>query len=124
MAAVVLFGIVHAGGRYFYCEAHGLRLSDPCAQAPGAGSTECPGSAADAEREDCCLRLVLRAMPDSVGGARSRIAAAPIAALLPAVAEIQANVAADPSPRADHLRWRVPPRAAGEQRAKLMVYVI
>lgn len=126
MAVVLLCGVMHAGRRYFYCEALGLALSDPCAHAaPGHASGECAPSALEPTCPDCCTILVLQAMPDGSAVERAQVPPAPAVATIGAApAAADAVLRDDRSVRAALGRWRVPPRPPGEARAQLMVFLI
>jgi hypothetical protein len=124
LAAVVLCGIAHAGGRYFYCEAFGFSRTDPCAQSSDAGRTECPSGALHAQDDDCCTRLVVPAMPDGAKAEAPRVPAASLVAIAPAVPRVEGVSANDRAAfRSSLVRWRTPPRPPGAARALLMVFL-
>ena len=124
LAAVLLCGIAHSGGHYFYCEALGLSLSDPCAQAPDSGRTECPTRAFRVHRYDCCALVVLPAMPESQRAERPTVRPAPILAIMGARPWVERTSGDERISCGQAFRaWRGPPRAPGEMRARLMVYL-
>jgi hypothetical protein len=124
LAAIVLCGIAHAGGRYFYCEAFGLSRTDPCAQSSDAGRTECPSGALHAQDDDCCTRLVLPAIPDGAKAEATRVPAPSLVAIAPAGPRVERVSANDRAAfRSGLVRWRTPPRPPGEARALLMVFL-
>jgi hypothetical protein len=126
LALAVVFGVLHSGGRYYYCEAWGLMPFDPCAQAPDQGGRESPFDVLSEEHSDCCAVLRLGAMPQASQAAIPRVAAAPWVAVLPAPQ--RAEPSSDSETSRDLVRalarWRPPPRASNDTRAQLMVFLI
>jgi hypothetical protein len=125
LALAVLFGIVQSGGRYFYCEALGLLPSDPCAEASGGGHSKSPFGMLSERHTDCCEIVTLAAMPQAARAAAPKVAPAARVALIPALWLAGGADSAAPSAvdRAFE-RWRLPPRASKEVRARLMVFLI
>jgi hypothetical protein len=125
MMAVFVSGLVHAGGRYFYCEALGLSLSDPCVGPPSADRPACPSAALQSSHCDCCEILVVQAMPSGAQSARASVPATPLLAILAAVPLTATGPGHDanfhaPGQRRSHPPWRPP---ASEARARLMVFL-
>lgn len=125
LAFAVLSGIVHAGGRYFYCEALGLLPSDPCAQVSGHADDGSPLDALSEHHADCCEVVTLAAMPRAAQAAGPHVAPAARVAIVPAVSLAGGLESAGPS-RVDRAseRWRPPPRASSDARSQLMVFLI
>jgi hypothetical protein len=125
VALAVLFGVVHSGGRYFYCPAMGLLASDPCAAAASDTRRKSQRGALSETHVDCCEVVTLPSMPE---GARPGEAAIPPAfqvAIVPARARTSPTAAIEQS-RAERrfARWRPPPRSANDARAALMVFLV
>jgi hypothetical protein len=131
---VVVSGLAQANSRYFYCEAMGLRDTDPCADAARrrewregfAGAGE-----ADEARQghgDCCRVLTLPAIPSGTATADPLATPSPHVAALAAATPSACVPSRPPAParvRADrpHDRWRAPPGDARERRAQVMVFL-
>jgi len=122
VAVTVLFGAVHAGARYFYCEAMGLSTTDPCAQV----ARERRGSPlVSFERKpfDCCEVIRMPSIPEGARSVEPTVPAAAVVAIVaPPVGVMQ------PRLRGFHIapegeRWRGPPRPASERCAQLMVFL-
>jgi len=125
LAFAVLFGIAHAGGRYFYCEALGLSASDPCARASNDAHSKSLSGMLSERGVDCCEVLTLAAMPQAAQPVGPSVAPAARVATLPAL--WLADLVDGPAPaRVDRAfkRWRPPPRASNDVRAQLMVFLI
>jgi hypothetical protein len=122
LSVAILAGALRAGGRYFYCDAMGITLTDPCT-APSRGEVV---TAADAVRErhiDCCKTGTLASMPSGAASERCSVSPAPLLAVIaPQVVE-RHRVVAVASHCASRARWRAPPRPAGELRAQRMVFL-
>src|SRR5260221_11428193 len=84
LAFAVLCGIVHAGARYFYCEALGLLPSDPCAEVSGDGHGKRPLDALSEHHADCCEIVTLIPMPRAAQAAGPHVAHAAREAIAPA----------------------------------------
>ncbi|MGO9835004.1 MAG: hypothetical protein ACLP1X_12385 [Polyangiaceae bacterium] len=125
LALAVLFGIVQSGGRYFYCDAFGLLPSDPCAEASRHGHSKSPLGALSEHHRDCCEVVTLAAMPQAAQAAAPMVAPAARVAIIPALwlAGRVDSAALSAIDRAFE-RWRPPPRASNEVRARLMVFLI
>jgi hypothetical protein len=125
LALSVLFGIVHSGGRYFYCEALGLLPSDPCAEASADGRGKSPLGMLSERRADCCEIVTLATMPPAARSAGPSVAPAARISIVPALWLAGRVDFAAPS-RVDRAfeRWRRPPRASNDVRAQLMVFLI
>jgi hypothetical protein len=124
LAFVVVAGVVHSGARYFYCEALGLADVDPCLQGSSARGALCPTKALEASHTDCCDVIRLPSVPRGAGSESPRVHPAPVVAVVPAA--LDGHRAFDDAPRARALafeRWRIPPRSAGRERARLMVFL-
>jgi hypothetical protein len=126
LAIAVVFGMVHAGSRYFYCEALGLLPSDPCAAAASSeGHGKSGLSVLGEPTEDCCEVVTLAAMPRAAQAAGPGIAPAPWVAVIPAFRLERMAASAVP---AVHDRtfeqWRPPPRTSNDLRAQLSVFLI
>ncbi len=122
MAAIVVCGVFHAGGRYFYCEARGLSLTNPCARAIARSSHE--PSTLRPEQRDCCALLALRAMPDGATVERAPVPPAPAVALVPAPLPVDGvALARERTLRRAFLRWRIPPKPLGEALARRMAFL-
>jgi hypothetical protein len=122
LSVAVLSGALRAGGRYFYCDAMGITLTDPCT-APARDEV---ATAADELRErhiDCCKTGTLASMPNAAASERCSVSPAPLLAVIaPQVVE-PLRVVAVASQRASRDRWRAPPRPPGELRAQRMVFL-
>jgi hypothetical protein len=125
LAFVVLFGIAHSGGRYFYCEALGLMPSDPCAEAPSNSRRENPSGLLRQHRADCCEIVTLAAMPQAAEAAGPSVAPAARVAVVSAL-WLAGPIDVTTPQLADRAfeRWRPPPRASNGVRAQLMVFLI
>jgi hypothetical protein len=125
MAFAVLSGIVRSGGRYFYCDALGLLPYDPCAEASSDTHCESPLGTLSERRADCCEVVALAAMPQVAQAADPTIAPAPWVGLLPPRPFTGPTSFAAPWGVDRELeKWRPPPRAPNEARARLMVFLI
>jgi hypothetical protein len=125
VAFAVLFGIVHSGGRYFYCEAFGLLPFDPCAQASTDAHNNGPSEMLDERPADCCQIVTLTAMPRAAQAAGPSVAPAARVADIPAL-WLMGRTDSPTLSRVDRAfkRWRPPPRASNDVRAQLMVFLI
>jgi hypothetical protein len=123
LALAVLCGIARSGARYFYCEAFGLTLTDPCvrAQHDDVGRS---GEALGERVHDCCEVVTLPAVPDGARTATPNIPSAPRVAVV-AVGSSDFVRSRGGTSFCDPLldRWRPPPRSPGENRAELMVFL-
>lgn len=125
LAIALLCGAFRAGGRYFYCEAMGMMLTDPCAAAAAAAPDAPPPAHELRERDvDCCIVGTLPPMPAGAASREVRVGAAPFVAIVPGrvfAALAQWLVAGDhreaSGPRA------ALPRPPGAARARLMVFL-
>jgi hypothetical protein len=123
VAIAVLFGVAHAGTRYFYCEALGLSVSDPCVHCVHR-ETPCPIDSLERTPFDCCEVITLPAMPDGARTVQSTVPAASVTALLPAVDEsIRSPGVERRLVLLGRERWRAPPRGSGDLHAQLMVFL-
>jgi len=124
LALSLVFGILQAGGRYFYCEALGFLPFDPCTQAHGATGKSPVGTLSE-QHTDCCEVVTLGATPSVVQAADRAVAPAPWVALVPAH-ELGGPIACATPPSVDRCfkRWRPPPRAPNDARAQLNVFLI
>jgi hypothetical protein len=125
LACAVLFGVVHSGNRYFYCEALGLMPSDPCIEASPDAQGKSPLAMLGERRADCCEIVTLAAMPRAAQAAGLRVAPAACVAVVPALGFVDPSDSASPV-RVERAfeRWRPPPRASNDVRAQLMVFLI
>jgi hypothetical protein len=125
LAVAVLFGVLHSGSRYFYCEALGLLPSDPCAAASSDAHSKTPLQTLSERAADCCEIVTLGAMPPAAQAAGPSVAPAARVAIVPASWLAGGNDLATAA-RVDRAfeRWRPPPRASSEARAELMVFLI
>ena len=123
VAISVLFGIMQAGTRYFYCEALGLSTVDPCT-GEARHEPPCPLASLDRTRFDSCKVITMPAMPEGARPSEPSVAPASVVALVPPALD---GDALPPKSRAhgarDRERWRGPPRASRERRAQLMVFL-
>jgi hypothetical protein len=125
LAFAVLFGVLHSGGRYFYCEALGLLPSDPCAEAARDDHNKSPLGVLGERRADCCEIVTLAAMPQAAQASGPGVAPAARVAVMPACGLAGWTDFARPSRRGRAFeRWRPPPRASNDVRAQLMVFLI
>ena len=125
LAVALFFGMVHAGSRYFYCEALGLLPTDPCAQAPSDDHGKSPLGTVSERTDDCCEVITLAAMPRAAQATGFTIAPAACVAVLPALGPASAADLVPSAPRDRAFdRWRPPPRAPNDARAQLMVFLI
>jgi hypothetical protein len=122
LAFAVLFGVLHSGSRYFYCEALGLLPSDPCAAASSDAHSKTPLQTLSERTADCCEIVTLGAMPPAAQAAGPGVAPAARVAIVPA--QWLADRIDAEAPSRAFQRWRPPPRASGEVRAELMVFLI
>jgi hypothetical protein len=123
LALAVVCGTLHAGARYFYCEALGLSTSDPCAAQAHSGNP-CPLQSIERQSIDCCSVLTLPSMPEGANAARDNVPPAGLVAVLPVhdyVRSIAGSVA-DGFARGVQ-RWERPPRPGGDLRTRLMVFL-
>jgi hypothetical protein len=125
LAFALLFALVHSGTRYFYCEAMGLQLVDPCAQGiSDEGQRESRLALSTAHAADCCEIVTLPAMPQGSQAAAPSVAPAALVAILPAFCLVASTVSpASPADRAFG-KWRPPPRASRDLRQQRMVFLI
>jgi hypothetical protein len=125
LAFAVLCAIVHAGGRYFYCEALGLLPSDPCAQTARDAHSECPSGTLSEHHADCCEIVTLAAMPQAAQAAGPSVAPAALVAIINPLG-LAGGIDLVAPLRLDRAfeRWRPPPRASNDVRAQLMVFLI
>ncbi len=125
LALAVLFGVLHSGGRYFYCEALGLLASDPCVDASTDVHSKSPSGVLSDRPADCCEIVTLAAMPQAAQAAGHSVAPAARVAIMPARwLAGRADFAAPSRLGRAFERWRRPPRATNEIRAQLMVFLI
>jgi hypothetical protein len=122
LAIAVLFGVLHSGSRYFYCEALGLLPSDPCAAASSDAHSKTPLQTLSERTADCCEIVTLGAMPPAAQAAGPGVAPAARVDIVPA--RWLAGRIDSEAPSRAFQRWRPPPRASGEVRAELMVFLI
>jgi hypothetical protein len=125
LAFAVLFGMVQSGGRYFYCEAVGLSPFDPCVEASGDAYGKCTRDVLGEPARDCCEVVTLAVTPRAAPPAGPSVMPAPCVAVLPALGlagrtDGLARWGMDRAPG----RWRPPPRASSDTRARLMVFLI
>jgi hypothetical protein len=123
LAFVVVTALLHSGARYFYCDALGLRATDPCAHA--AREQRSPTEAVDQDFGDCCEVLTLSAVPNGVAVESPAVPPAVHVATL-AAADWLARTGASTASRSRgdaSERWRPPPRGPTEGRARLMVFL-
>jgi hypothetical protein len=123
MAIAVLFGMVQAGGRYFYCESLGLSAFDPCAHA-ARHEPQCPLASFERKPFDCCEVITMPSMPEGARAVEPSVPSASVVAILPPVlAAMDSTPALGASVAWEGERWRGPPRASRERRARLMVFL-
>jgi hypothetical protein len=132
LAFAVIGGLGQAGVRYFYCEALGLSMSDPCAagraelrDGVGARGDSCPLTTVDRPSSDCCTVITVPAMPDGARLHEHTIQPASVVALVPArtYAGDEGTALVPRGFEQTAVRWRAPPRPPGELRAQLMVFL-
>jgi hypothetical protein len=123
VAIAVLFGVVQARARYFYCESLGLSATDPCAH-ESHEERPCPLASFDRAPFDCCEVITMPSMPEGARAALPSVPSASVVAILPPVlATIEAASGRGASVAWEGERWRGPPRASRERRAQLMVFL-
>jgi hypothetical protein len=123
VAIAVLFGVVHAGARYFYCEGLGLSTTDPCAQV-AEQRAPCPLASFESAPFDCCQVITMPSMPEGARSVEPTVPAAGVVAVLPAasaVVESRDRLSVRVAREGD--RWRAPPKSAGERRAQLKIFL-
>jgi hypothetical protein len=125
LAFAMVFGIVHSGARYFYCEAFGLLPFDPCAEARCELHSKSPSDMLGERPADCCEIVTLAATPQAAQAAIPSVRPAPCVAILPAlwIAGRTDGLARSELDRTFG-RWRPPRRASNDTRARLMVFLI
>jgi hypothetical protein len=123
VAVAVLFGVVHAGARYFYCEGLGLSTTDPCAQV-AADRAPCPLASFERAPFDCCQVITMPSMPEGARSIAPTVPAAGVVAILPAAPAVVESPGR-PSVRGarEGERWRAPPKSARERRAQLKIFL-
>jgi hypothetical protein len=123
VAVAVLFGILQARTRYFYCEGLGLSVTDPCAHE--VTEPRCPLATFDRAPFDCCEVVTMPSMPEGARAAEPSVPSAGVIATLPAVgSSVESSWSGDAHRIAwEGERWRGPPRASRERRAQLMVFL-
>jgi hypothetical protein len=123
VAVAVLFGIVQARARYFYCESLGLSATDPCAH-QARQQPPCPLASFDRARFDCCEVITMPSMPEGARSVEPIVASASVVAILPPALGTIESVRGGGGPVAwEGERWRGPPRASRDRRAQLMVFL-
>jgi hypothetical protein len=122
LAVAVLTGVSNAGARFFYCEALGLSMTDPCAQA--SKSEPCPTDALTDYDTDCCGVIVLPAMPPAVRTASLDVPRASEVGVRAASWDVDRSALLQ-QPARDPVRprWHPPPRSPNEVRSRLMVFL-
>jgi hypothetical protein len=125
LAFAVVFGVLHSGNRYFYCEALGLLPSDPCAAASSDAHGNSPLQTLSERAADCCEIVTLGAMPPAAQAAGPSVAPAARVAIVPAL-WLAGHIDSEAPLRVDRAfeRWRPPPRASSDLRVELMVFLI
>jgi hypothetical protein len=124
VAVAVLFGILQARTRYFYCESLGLSVADPCAH-EASRQSPCPLASFDRAPFDCCEVVTMPSMPEGARAAPPSVSSAGVIAILPAVgSSVDSSWGGAAHAIAwEGERWRGPPRASRERRAQLMVFL-
>lgn len=123
VAMAVLFGIGQARTRYFYCEALGFSTTDPCVQRAHR-DLPCPLASLDRTPFDCCKVITMPSMPEGARSVEPTVPAPGVTAVLPAVeAPLETLRDGRGHVAREGERWRGPPRASGERRAQLMVFL-
>jgi hypothetical protein len=122
VAVAVLFGALHAGARYYYCEGVGLSITDPCARVAGERAP-CPLESFERAPFDCCQVIAMPSMPQGARAVEPRVPAARVVALLPPPTDAVESPARALRVAWKGERWRGPPRPADERRARLMVFL-
>jgi hypothetical protein len=124
VAVAVLFGILQARTRYFYCEGLGLSVTDPCAHKV-ARESPCPLATFDRAPFDCCEVVTMPSMPEGARAATPSVPSAGVSATLPVVgSSVESSWSGGAHAIAwEGARWRGPPRASRERRAQLMVFL-
>jgi hypothetical protein len=123
VAVAVLFGVAHAGARYFYCEGLGLSTTDPCAQVAGHRAA-CPLASLERPPFECCRVITMPSIPDGARSVEPTVPAAGLVAIVPpapAVVESRGGLGVRVAREGE--RWRAPPKAARERRAQLNVFL-
>ncbi len=125
LSLALITGALRAGSRYFYCDAMGVLLADPCMTA--ASHDEGPNSPAEElnpQDVDCCKVGSLPPMPHGAGTEHATVFPASLVGLL------SASRFVEPSPASLRVsrslssgRWPGPPRFPGERRAQLMIFL-
>lgn len=123
LALAVVCGTLHAGTRYFYCEALGLSTSDPCSARAHSGNP-CPLQSIERQSIDCCSVLTLTSMPEGASATKENVPPAGLVAVLAVHRDVlsAAGGIADRFARGVQ-RWERPPRPGGDLRARLMVFL-
>lgn len=123
VAVAVLFGIVQARTRYYYCDSLGLSASDPCAHEVTRG-LRCPLASFDRAPFDCCEVITMPSMPEGARAAPRSVPPAGVIAVLPAIGgSVESSCSAGARVAWERERWRGPSRASRERRAQLMVFL-
>ena len=122
VAVAVLFGLVHAGARYFYCEGLGLSTTDPCVQVTG-DRAPCPLASFERAPFDCCQVITMPSMPEGARSVEPPVPAAGVVAMVPPAVGVVEPPSGSLRVAWEGERWRGPPRSANERRAQLMVFL-
>lgn len=124
LALAVLCGVARSGSQYYYCEAFGLSLVDPCFHEMCGDDSGPAGQVLHEQRPDCCEIIRLPAMPQAARGADPNVVPAGCVAILaaPSCDDVPSK-SSHSSGMALFERWRPPPRASRESRAQRMVFL-
>jgi hypothetical protein len=123
VAVVVVCGVTQSGARYFYCEALGLSITDPCVCPAEHRGTECPVQF-EPRPVDCCKVVRLPVVPRAARLAEAGIEPSPWVALLPPLHGSRGlDGFAEPPPRRVLQRWRAPPRTSERVHEQVSVFL-
>jgi hypothetical protein len=121
LALAIMAGPVQAGARYFYCEALGLSVSDPCSAAARSGHP-CPFESIERQSIDCCSVITLPSIPEGASAEEHAVPPARIVAILGAGEYARSPSGTVAGGFAQGVqRWKRPPRPGGDLRTQLMV---
>lgn len=120
VAAILIFGLLRAGSRYFYCDAMGTVGETSCCDAPHHGS----GEQIEVRMDDCCKPRSVGSLPVVVIQTPPVTPPAPLVAVLSSVAS-SARLKASIRREAFRANFTGPPLLSpSDHRARLMVFLI
>jgi hypothetical protein len=124
VAAVVVCGLLQSGARFFYCEGHGLSLTDPCVQPSAHPRADCQTTSLEQRPIDCCEVIQLPSLPRATQLADAAVEPSPWVAVLPVDRPSPLMDGPDETPSRRTLqRWRAPPRTSDRVHAHVMVFL-